>query len=351
MLRIQDIADRAGVSRTTVSNVLHGNTKKVSKETLQKISDILNEEGYVPNEMPQVFAEKSSKIIGVVMGFSVAHGVHALQDSFIGEFLARVEQEAEKNGYYVMLINGDDVRKITDIASRWNIDGLIILGFTEKKYNALHKKLNKHMVLVDAYPEESYGFVNVGINDYSGGEQIGTYLLESGFPRALFLAETTVDSDYYRWLGFRHGMESKGGFCSKSRYIVIPGEPRLRERFYEKMLPSFLRAGALAFSADFTAIEAINFFQDRGITVPDQISITGFDDCIYADMFRPRLTTVHQDIGEKAALSMSLLMKMINNVPIEKFDNKNPVSLVRRDSVKDVRVKDKAENFEQSAER
>lgn len=52
MLKIQDIADKVGVSRTTVSNVIHGKTKKVSQETIKKISDILNKEGYVPNKMP-----------------------------------------------------------------------------------------------------------------------------------------------------------------------------------------------------------------------------------------------------------------------------------------------------------
>lgn len=334
MLRIQDIADRVGVSRTTVSNVIHGHTKKVSPETLQKISDILNEEGYVPDKMPQIFSEKSSKIIGVVLGFDIAHGMHALQDSFIGEFLAAVQTTAEKNNYYVMLINGTDIGKVTEIASRWNIDGLIVLGFSEEKYNALRKKLNKHMVLIDAYPQDGYDFVNVGIDDFSGGEQIGRYLLESGYPHALFLAETTVASDYHRWLGFKKGMESTGNFCSKSRYIIIPGDSEKRLRFYKKMLPMFLEAGALAFSADITAIEAINYFLDNGIDVPGQISVTGFDDCIYASMFRPQLTTVHQDTDKKAELSVQLLLKLIHNLPIEKLDNKNPVRLICRKSVK-----------------
>lgn len=334
MLRIQDIADQVGVSRTTVSNVLHGNTKKVSKETLQKISDILYREGYVPDRMPHVFSEKASKIIGLVLGFQVAHGMHALRDSFVGEFLARVEEAAEKNDYYIMLINGMDVRKIAAIASRWNIDGLIALGFTEEKYRALRKYLNKHIVLVDAYPKDLYEFVNVGIDDYSGGEQIGRYLLECGYPQALFLAETKADSDYYRWLGFKHGMESRNGFCSKSRYVVIPGESAIRLRFYEQNLSNFLKAGALAFSADLTAIEAIHFLQERGIQVPEQISVTGFDDSLYASLFRPRLTTIHQDIGEKAEVSVRLLVQMIRGCAVEKMDNKNPVRLVCRESVR-----------------
>ena len=100
------------------------------------------------------------------------------------------------------------------------------------------------------------------------------------------------------------------------------------------MLPDFLKAGALAFSSDATAVEAMNFLLDRGIGVPEQISVAGFDDSLYARISRPRLTTVHQDVKEKAQLSVSLLLKLIRRLPIEKLDHKNPVRLVCRESVK-----------------
>lgn len=67
MKRLQDIADQVGVSRTTVSNVLHGNTKKVSKEMIRKISEILNQEGYVPNTSSRELTRKGSCIIGLLL--------------------------------------------------------------------------------------------------------------------------------------------------------------------------------------------------------------------------------------------------------------------------------------------
>ena len=78
------------------------------------------------------------------------------------------------------------------------------------------------MILIDAYPEGAYTFQNVGIDDYSGGYQIGEYLYSCGYKKALFVAETERDSDYYRWMGFKQAMEKSGGFCSRSRYIIIP---------------------------------------------------------------------------------------------------------------------------------
>lgn len=84
MIRLQDIADMAGVSRTTVSNVINGNTKRVSQETIDKITRILKEQNYVPHMGSVMLSGHGSRIIGVVLGFAVTHGMQALQDSFGG---------------------------------------------------------------------------------------------------------------------------------------------------------------------------------------------------------------------------------------------------------------------------
>ena len=76
-----------------------------------------------------------------------------------------------------------------------------------------------------------------------------------------FCCGTEQDSDYARWLGFKQAMEKNGGFCSRSRYVVVPQEPRRRLKKYEELLPHFLETKALAFSSDYTAVEAINFLQ------------------------------------------------------------------------------------------
>lgn len=79
----------------------------------------------------------------------------------------------------------------------------------------------------------------------------------------------------------------------------------------------------------------MNFFFDEGISVPDQISITGYDDSIYASMVKPKLTTVHQDIQQKAHLALIRLMKLIQGENLKELNVKSPVYLVKRDSVKE----------------
>ena len=335
MIRLQDIADMAGVSRTTVSNVINGNTKRVSQETIDKITAILKEQNYVPHMGSVMLSGHGSRIIGVVLGFAKTHGMQVLQDSFVGELVGTIQMEAEEKGYYVMLIGGENIQNVVDIASRWNVEGLIILGYNEDRYRQLSRKLNKKMILVDAYPNGEYTFQNVGVDDYSGGYQIGEYLYSRGYHKALFIAETDIDSDYNRWMGFKQAMEKEGKFCSRTRLIVVPGEKAHRLQKYKELLPRFLQMKALAFSSDYAAIEAMNFFFDQGIKVPEQISITGYDDSIYAQMVRPKLTTVHQDVSRKAHLALGRLLRMAAGEQLKEMNVKSPVYLVKRDSVKE----------------
>lgn len=247
MIRLQDIAEMAGVSRTTVSNVINGNTKRVSQETIDKITAILKEQNYVPHMGSVMLSGHGSRIIGVVLGFHYAHGIQSLQDPFVGELVGTIQMETEEKGYYVMLIGGENIQNVVDIASKWNVEGLIILGYNEEQYRRLSRKLNKKMILIDTYPEGAYTFPNVGVDDYSGGYQIGEYLYSCGYKKALFVAETEQDSDYYRWMGFKQAMEKRGKFCSRSRYIVVPGEKHLRLRKYGEFLPRFLEARSTGF--------------------------------------------------------------------------------------------------------
>lgn len=353
MIRLQDIADIAGVSRTTVSNVLHGNTKRVSQETIDKIKKILEESNYQPNIGSMLLTGKSSRIIGFVIGYDYAHGYPSTMDSFIGELLASVQNEAERQGYYVMIIGGSTEKRVLEIASRWNMDGLILIGYSEERYRSLRRKLNKKAVLVDTYTQQSqYDYQNVGIDDYDGGYQVGSYLLEMGYPEALFIAEESRMltnnenrrvqsgralaglSNERRWQGFKAGMEKEGGFCSIRRYLVVPEDTPARKQYYERILPQLQEAGALAFGSDYNAVEMINFLYDHGIRVPDQVSVVGFDDCIYAESIRPRLTTVFQDVQQKGITAFDRLQRMIEGETLPETYVYAPVKLVVRDSVK-----------------
>jgi len=93
---------------------------------------------------------------------------------------------------------------------------------------------------------------------------------------------------------------------------------------------------ALVFSADYYAAEAISCLQDYNVDIPGSISVTGFDDNVFSRLVRPRLTTVHQDSGEKGRRAICMLMKLIRNEPLEETNVRLPVRLEIRDSVRKI---------------
>ena len=134
----------------------------------------------------------------------------------------------------------------------------------------------------------------------------------------------------------RQAMEEAGIEDIESRHIVIPWNPEQREKAYEEMLPFFKKQTALFFSSDYYALEASNFLQNRGIKVPEEISIAGFDDVTYATLARPKLTTVHQMVDGKARRAVEVLMHLIQDEPVQKDIPPLPTTLVERESVRDL---------------
>ena len=131
--------------------------------------------------------------------------------------------------------------------------------------------------MIDAYPKGGYSFQNVGVDDYSGGYQIGEYLHSCGYHRALFCCGNGADSDYARWLDSNR-LWKKWRLLQPLPYVVVPQEPRRRLKKYEELLPHFLETKALAFSSDYTAVEAINFLQTGESGFRIRFPLPAFDD-------------------------------------------------------------------------
>ena len=109
-VRIVDIADELGVSTTTVSNVIHGKTKKISAETVKRVQQLLEERRYIPSMAGILLAQNDSKIIGVVINDHEKYEGHTLEDQFISASVNALAKEIEKAGKFLMV-------KVTD---KWN---------------------------------------------------------------------------------------------------------------------------------------------------------------------------------------------------------------------------------------
>lgn len=336
MIRIKDIADRAGVSPTTVSNVIHGKTGRVSKATVEKINRILKEMEYVPSISARMLANNSSGLIGVAFGFMKKGNASSFEDPFVSAMLGNLEYQIREHGYYMMLVARHEQDDLMQQALGWNFDGMIAMALKEKEIAELSERLGKPLVTIDQYLPPELGVHSITMDDCGGAYQMSQYLIGKGHKKFLFLSDCDLGVDHYRWLGVRQAMEEAGIEDFESRHIVIPWNPEQREKAYEEMLPLFKKQTALFFSSDYYALEASNFLQNRGIKVPEEISIAGFDDVTYATLARPKLTTVHQMVDGKARRAVEVLMHLIQDEPVQKDIPPLPTTLVERESVRDL---------------
>lgn len=336
MIRIKDIADRAGVSPTTVSNVIHGKTGRVSKATVEKINRILKEMEYVPSISARMLANNSSGLIGVALGFMKKGNASSFEDPFVSAMLGNLEYQIREHGYYMMLVARHEKDDLMQQALGWNFDGMIAMALKEKEIAELSERLGKPLVTIDQYLPPELGVRSITMDDRGGAYQMSQYLIGKGHKKFLFLSDCDLGVDHYRWLGVRQAMEEAGIEDFESRHIVIPWNPEQREKAYEEMLPLFKKQTALFFSSDYYALEASNFLQNRGIKVPEEISIAGFDDVTYATLARPKLTTVHQMVDGKARRAVEVLMHLIQDEPVQKDIPPLPTTLVERESVRDL---------------
>lgn len=327
-IRIVDIAEELGLSTATVSNVIHGKTNKVSEETVRRVQELVEKKGYIPSMAGILLAQNDSRIIGVVVNDHEKYEGHVLEDGFISAAINALSREIDRAGYFMMVKTTAKWDDIVRFASMWNMEGLVIMGFCEQDYKKLRESMHIPFVVYDGYFQEAQGICNLTIENYDGGYQVGKYLKDMGHDRVLCISDNFVCVDWERMEGCADGMDK--GLVS---FMEIPFYKKERMRFYGEKMWEILEYTAVFAVSDLYAIELMAFFQERGIRVPEDISVVGFDDSPLCSYCSPALTTVKQDVALRAENAVSMLQKLKNGSQ-EKGTIKIPVTLVERKSVK-----------------
>ena len=174
-IRIVDIAEELGLSTATVSNVIHGKTKKVSGETMKRVQKLLEERQYIPSMAGILLAQNNSKIVGVVINDHEKYEGHALEDPFVSASVNALAREIEQAGKFLMLKITDQWDEIPKFASMWNMEGMVLIGYCEQDYKKLREQMHIPFVVYDGYMKSSGNLVNIEINHFDGGVQVGHY--------------------------------------------------------------------------------------------------------------------------------------------------------------------------------
>ena len=324
-VRIIDIAQELGVSTATVSNVIHGKTKKISSGTVKRVQEKLEERGYIPNMAATLLAQNDSRIIGVVIKDHEKYEGQLLTDPFIASSLNFLADEIQRNGYFMMIKTAHDILESARFASMWNMDGMVLLSFCADEYQALRDRIRIPFVVYDGYFENEGRICNLRIDDRDGGRQVGAYLRGLGHREVLCVADNRECMDLLRYEGFCEGLGFQADFWQ------IPMRKQEREEFYQERLSLLRRYSAVFAVSDCDAVDLMRFLQRSHVNVPEEVSVVGFDDSPICQLVVPSLTSVRQDGAYRAKAAVQMLKRM-KREPGVSGDVLLPVRLVPRGS-------------------
>lgn len=337
MVTIKQMAEMLGTSTTTVSNVIHGKTGEVSPAMVEKVKRLLEEHNYIPNINARNLARNKSGIIGLAMKANRSKYENFIKDPFAGELTGAVESSIRGKGYFTMLYISDDMTEIINSVASWNVDGLVLVGMQTDDAILLKEKVKKPMVFVDSYfSAPSFEYVNVGTGDRKGAYEITKYVIGKGHKKIAYLADNCEGVDHERFKGYLDALKEAGISYKKDDFIMMRpkgGDMSLLLKDVYQRVPDFT---AFICASDYYAANIMNYLKDRGVKIPEELSIAGFDDNIYSRMVRPFLTTVHQDVSEKGRIAVKKLFQIICEEEQGKKCIELPVYVVERDSVRTV---------------
>ena len=336
-MNLKMIAKRAGVSAVTVSNVINGKHHKVSRETIERVQQIIRETGYQPNATARSLIKKQSRIIGVVIPH-VERDQPASLSPYNSQMMALLECEIRQRGYYQMSCCVPRCKDAVPSIATWNVDGAVILGAFEDDVEELHKLLNIPAVYLDAYLH-ARSVHTVCVDDEQGGYLAARHLIERGHRSIAFVAPAyTAESVIcHRYRGFVRAFQERNLPLPEDHYFTA-----------DTLFESGIAAGrmiaekentftGIVTAADVVAFGVIEGLRACGKRVPEDVSVIGFDDIPACRYTYPQLTTVSQHMEEKARRAVELLFSLIEPDEPGPDSRTVPVELIERGTVRRIR--------------
>ncbi len=304
---MQDIADIFNVSKVTVSKALN-NKEGVSDELKEKIQEKAIELGYRFNSIARSLKDNATYNIGVVVAERFI-GDNA--NAFYMSFYQQISKQLDEKGYSAILhqLSQDDENQLVlpRIYNDNKVDGLILLGQVHDDYVDLMTKINIPVMFLDFYDEHAN--VDAVITDnFYGAYEMTNYLFKEGHRKIAFLGNIySTSSIQDRFLGFYKSLLEHKVKLDDS-YIISDRDDH--GDYIEIIMPED-RPTAIVCNCDQIAHQLIMKLNGLGIKVPDDISVVGFDNDIYATITTPQITTIEVNIKE---MSESVINRMLQKI-------------------------------------
>lgn len=328
-VRIQDVAYELGVSTATVSNVIHGKTKKIGRETVAMVERKLEEMGYLPRQAHILLGKNPSLLVGLIINDHEKYGGHPLEDGYLSKILNSMAREAEKRGYLLIVKLASSVEDVPVLASVWNMEAVIVQGFCQVDYRRMKMRMHRPLIIFDGFFPEDDEYNNLAIDHYRGGVLAGEYLKGMGHEYVVCISDNDICMDLQRYEGL-------ASVLPESVLMVVPSDREARRAYYRDNFTDIMNNTAAFCVSDYYALDLIRNLHEMGVNVPEDFSVVGFDDIAGLELTIPPLTTVGQNTDERSSKAFDMIEDLKADVGYLADIRLTPV-LVERESVKKLR--------------
>ena len=312
MTTISDIARDAGVSKATVSRVISGNAF-VSPEVADRVRRSMAALDFRPNSMAQGLATRRSNTVGMIVG--------ALGGPYFGIMMGAVEQIIERHGLHLLVISDRQQRQrereAVELLLQRTCDGLILHAdaLDDAELASLCRDAARPIVLLNrrvaAVAERC-----VSSDDSLGGRLAVSHLAGHGHRRiGCITGPLTLHESRARLAGYRSGMEEAGLEANPDWVVESDFDTDGGARAIGVLLDRCPEITAVFAQNDQMAAGVLDACRTRGLHLPRQLSVVGFDDVEWARYLRPRLTTVRQPIHAMGTAAGRLLLRLMGREP------------------------------------
>lgn len=330
MVTIYDIAKKSGYSPTTVSKALN-DYPDISASTKMKIRSIARELGYTPNSSARALATNKSWLIGVLYNEDQGLGI---RHPHFSEIIEKFKERIEEAGYEIIFIGkriGERHNSIYEHCLHRGVDAVFIANAPE--VDGLQDLINSHIPCVASEPVSSR-IPCVMSDNVEGAKRAVDYLFSLGHKRVAHIAgPDNAAASYERIIGYKmsvknHNTDYEGGIIEYADQFNFKGGYEAMQRLLDMDQPPT----GLFCTSDVVACGAIAAARERGIYIPEDISIIGFDDIEIAAYLVPGLTTVRQNRAEIGQVCAETLLKMLDGSNVRSGKISIPTRLIIRNS-------------------
>ncbi|WP_042197296.1 LacI family DNA-binding transcriptional regulator [Paenibacillus camerounensis] len=330
MITIKDIARVAGVSHTTVSRALNGSPliKKVTRDKIERIAAEMN---YVPNYNAKSLVTKRSFTIGLFFS-SIDQGTSS---SFLVDAIKGISHALDEN--FNLTVHGiDGVHNFGNIQPQ-RFDGILVMSQSDEDNAFIYhvKTIGIPLVVLNRQLEDP-SIMNVVANDREGVREAIDYVVSQGHQKlAIIEGKPGFKSSTERKQGFMdslitHRLQLDSGYFAQGDYSIESGYAAMSRLLTLPEPPT-----AVFCSNDDMAIGAMNACYAHKVSVPQQISLIGFDDIMFARYTNPALSTVRKPIADISELGTKMLIQLLQQPDTKPQQLFVKTSLVVRDTVAD----------------